>query len=306
WIRFPSLPGYLYSHKILTEIGELVGKVVKLDMNTDSRARGYFVRMAVYVNLEKPLVSQILINGQSQKDLLDQLGQELVAQQSSVVVGSSSQTLAVMGVTKTKWRWKVGSLDSGKHSAVVFLESKNTSNKNSAHSLKNNLASNQESMEQLTESISAFSKAKIVSGVLTRTDEQLKSATPIQPIPWLIMGDFNVILSLADKKSPFTVSKHCDLFGNFVDSCKLQDLGYSGPSYTWQRGGGGIFEKLYGEAPLVLKNIPNFGFPYLTPLEITFLEATIKNEEIKRVLFNMAPLKAPKNDGYHVHFFQSQ
>ncbi|MBA0822507.1 hypothetical protein Goarm_019304 [Gossypium armourianum] len=67
WIRFPSLPGYLYNHKILTEIGELVGKVVKLDMNTDSRAKGYFVRMAVYVNLEKPLVSQILINGQSQK-----------------------------------------------------------------------------------------------------------------------------------------------------------------------------------------------------------------------------------------------
>ncbi|MBA0579675.1 hypothetical protein Gorai_021924, partial [Gossypium raimondii] len=66
---------------------------------------------------------------------------------------------------------EVGSLDSGKHSAVVFLESKNTSNKNSAHSLKNTLASNQESMEQLTESISAFSKAKIVSGVLTRTDE---------------------------------------------------------------------------------------------------------------------------------------
>lgn len=38
---------------------------------------------------------------------------------------------------------EVGSLDSGKHSAVVFLESKNTSNKNSAHSLKNTLASNQ-------------------------------------------------------------------------------------------------------------------------------------------------------------------
>ncbi|MBA0715771.1 hypothetical protein Golax_014656 [Gossypium laxum] len=55
-------------HQILIqEIGELVGKVVKLDMNTDSRTRGRFARMAVYVNLEKPLVSQILINGQAQK-----------------------------------------------------------------------------------------------------------------------------------------------------------------------------------------------------------------------------------------------
>ncbi|KAH1128795.1 hypothetical protein J1N35_000173 [Gossypium stocksii] len=67
-----------------------------------------------------------------------------------------------------------------------------------------------------------------------------------------------------------------------------------------------FFERLYGEAPFALRHISNFGFPYLSPLEITFLEATITNEEIKRVLFNMAPLKAPENDGYHVYFFQSQ
>ncbi|MBA0646240.1 hypothetical protein Goklo_014219 [Gossypium klotzschianum] len=66
WIRFPGLLGYLYKHKILAEIGEMVGKVVKLDMNTDNRMRGRFTWMAVYVNLEKPLVSKILINGRSQ------------------------------------------------------------------------------------------------------------------------------------------------------------------------------------------------------------------------------------------------
>ncbi|PPD72023.1 hypothetical protein GOBAR_DD31086 [Gossypium barbadense] len=55
WIRFSALPSYLYNRKIITEIGELIGKVVKLDMNIDSRARGYFARMA------------ILINGRSQK-----------------------------------------------------------------------------------------------------------------------------------------------------------------------------------------------------------------------------------------------
>ncbi|MBA0672482.1 hypothetical protein Goklo_025245 [Gossypium klotzschianum] len=66
WIRFPGLPGYLYNHKIITEIGEMVGKVVKLDMNTDSRTRGRLTRLAVYVDLEKPLVSHILINGRKQ------------------------------------------------------------------------------------------------------------------------------------------------------------------------------------------------------------------------------------------------
>ncbi|KAG8491112.1 hypothetical protein CXB51_014284 [Gossypium anomalum] len=71
WIRFPALPSCLYNHKIITKIGELVAKVVKIDMNTDSRMRGRgvtrFARKVVYVNLEKPLVAQILINGRPQK-----------------------------------------------------------------------------------------------------------------------------------------------------------------------------------------------------------------------------------------------
>ncbi|KAA3482036.1 RNA-directed DNA polymerase (Reverse transcriptase) [Gossypium australe] len=51
------------------------------------------------------------------------------------------------------------------------------------------------------------------------------------------MGDFNAILPPTDKKSPYTIVKRCEFFGNFVDSCNLQDLGYIGPSFTWQRGG---------------------------------------------------------------------
>ncbi|KAH1057335.1 hypothetical protein J1N35_035400 [Gossypium stocksii] len=66
WIKFLDLPSYLYNHKIITEVGEMVGKVVKLDMNTDSRARVHFARMVVYVDLDKPLVSQIFINGRKQ------------------------------------------------------------------------------------------------------------------------------------------------------------------------------------------------------------------------------------------------
>ncbi|KAK5776656.1 hypothetical protein PVK06_044616 [Gossypium arboreum] len=51
------------------------------------------------------------------------------------------------------------------------------------------------------------------------------------------MGDFNAILSFADKQSPCTKGKRCSLFGGFVDSCELQDLVFSGLAFTWQRGG---------------------------------------------------------------------
>ncbi|MBA0729545.1 hypothetical protein Golax_025593 [Gossypium laxum] len=40
--------------------------VVKLDYNIDNRTRGHFARMAVYLNLDKPPISQVLINGITQ------------------------------------------------------------------------------------------------------------------------------------------------------------------------------------------------------------------------------------------------
>ncbi|PPS09940.1 hypothetical protein GOBAR_AA10716 [Gossypium barbadense] len=172
WIRFLALPSYLYNGKIITEIRELVGKVVKLDMNTDNRTQGRFARMAVYVNLEEPLVSQILINGRIQKinekvttalgledavpkqawNLMDCNAQIEGMQQSpgapsscsraSVAENMPKQTidgatlhvegepsthrvnLILKGADRGEVILDVGSLDSGKHSAVVFFENK--------------------------------------------------------------------------------------------------------------------------------------------------------------------------------------
>ncbi|PPD88378.1 hypothetical protein GOBAR_DD14689 [Gossypium barbadense] len=66
-IKSPGLPGHLYKKRILWEISGMVGKIAKLDFNTDSKARGKYARMAVYVNLGKPLLSQVLINGNIQR-----------------------------------------------------------------------------------------------------------------------------------------------------------------------------------------------------------------------------------------------
>ncbi|KAA3478521.1 reverse transcriptase [Gossypium australe] len=72
--------------------------------------------------------------------------------------------------------------------------------------------------------------------------ENLTNALPQASLPWLILGDFNAILSPQDKKSDRSIGKRCKLYGTFVDNCNLQDLGYIGPSYTWQRGN--TFERL--------------------------------------------------------------
>ncbi|MBA0750695.1 hypothetical protein Gogos_002091 [Gossypium gossypioides] len=66
WIIF-GLPIFLYKRRILEEIGGLVDKVAKLDFKIDSGSRGRFARMAVFINLEKLLISQILVNDMVQR-----------------------------------------------------------------------------------------------------------------------------------------------------------------------------------------------------------------------------------------------
>ncbi|PPR88339.1 hypothetical protein GOBAR_AA32349 [Gossypium barbadense] len=44
------------------EIGSLVGKVAKLDIKINSGVRGQFAMIVVFVDLKKPLTSQVLIN----------------------------------------------------------------------------------------------------------------------------------------------------------------------------------------------------------------------------------------------------
>ncbi|KAL1127560.1 hypothetical protein V6Z11_A13G186900 [Gossypium hirsutum] len=67
WIWLPGLPGFLFRRQIVEAIGGLIGKVVKLDFQTDNRSRGRFARLGVFLNLKKPLISQVLVDGAVQR-----------------------------------------------------------------------------------------------------------------------------------------------------------------------------------------------------------------------------------------------
>ncbi|XP_039033024.1 uncharacterized protein LOC120168313 [Hibiscus syriacus] len=66
WIRLPGLLITLYKRSLITEIGEYIGKVVKIDYQIETGHRGHFARMAVSVDLGKSLTSKLLINGRVQ------------------------------------------------------------------------------------------------------------------------------------------------------------------------------------------------------------------------------------------------
>ncbi|MBA0582316.1 hypothetical protein Gorai_024467 [Gossypium raimondii] len=67
WIRLLGLPEGMYTKSLLRFIGSVVGSVAKIDRNIDNNVRGKFVWLVVYMDLEKPLVSKVKIDGKIQR-----------------------------------------------------------------------------------------------------------------------------------------------------------------------------------------------------------------------------------------------
>lgn len=57
WIRLPGMALHYYNKKILRMLGQIFGRVFKIDYNTESASRGKFGRLAVEIDPNKPLIS---------------------------------------------------------------------------------------------------------------------------------------------------------------------------------------------------------------------------------------------------------
>ncbi|KAL4367388.1 hypothetical protein GQ457_05G014640 [Hibiscus cannabinus] len=67
WVRLSGLPYPNYCKALFRRIAQVVGKVVKVDYNTQARERGKFARLAIMVALNKPLTPFIGIDNFVQK-----------------------------------------------------------------------------------------------------------------------------------------------------------------------------------------------------------------------------------------------
>ncbi|CAN1815404.1 Putative ribonuclease H protein At1g65750 [Linum perenne] len=67
WVRFPHLPIQLYHTQILTSLGNLIGKTIRMDFNTQSAVRGKFARIAIEIDLSEPLATRIELDGAWQR-----------------------------------------------------------------------------------------------------------------------------------------------------------------------------------------------------------------------------------------------
>ncbi|KAI9125145.1 hypothetical protein K1719_003761 [Acacia pycnantha] len=64
WIRLPKLPARYYHKSVIRSLGGVFGEVIRVDYNTDSGDRGKFARIAVSLDLIKPLISKIMVDGE--------------------------------------------------------------------------------------------------------------------------------------------------------------------------------------------------------------------------------------------------
>ena len=61
WVRLHELPLELYEMEVLKQIGEAIGRVLRIDSHTAMEARGRYARLCIQVDVNKPLINTILI-----------------------------------------------------------------------------------------------------------------------------------------------------------------------------------------------------------------------------------------------------
>ncbi|CAI9101541.1 OLC1v1038890C1 [Oldenlandia corymbosa var. corymbosa] len=61
WIRLPGLPMQYYHEIALWEIGDFLGRTIKIDENTSNAGRGKFAKIAVELDLTQPLTPSFQI-----------------------------------------------------------------------------------------------------------------------------------------------------------------------------------------------------------------------------------------------------
>ncbi|KAJ4837060.1 hypothetical protein Tsubulata_038326 [Turnera subulata] len=64
WIQFPDFPVNRYHSKIFRVLDNLVGRTVKLDANVKNPDRACFAKVAVSIDLTKPLKNTIMLDGE--------------------------------------------------------------------------------------------------------------------------------------------------------------------------------------------------------------------------------------------------
>ncbi|MBA0813476.1 hypothetical protein Gohar_027322 [Gossypium harknessii] len=250
WIRFSGLPGFLYNKQILEEIRSLVRKVTKL---------GEFATVA---KRSTPTTSDetfgpwniVKLKSRQNQDKARLEGEQVEFMGTRFQHGHSENGHKTLTVKNDKSRSKAESIKRGLRQIWCWTLVETASDKTdgqvggvkaSATSYRLRRGSvvrkhirllrilgfnTRIEWRQLDFGCPNSRKRRHLWGALRRTNPRDES-------PWMVIGDFNTILSSNEKRGGWTLGKMCLLFGDFMDSTQLYDLGFEGSKFIWQIGG---------------------------------------------------------------------
>ncbi|CAL1354772.1 unnamed protein product [Linum trigynum] len=73
WVQLPELPVHFYHREILFALGNLIGRTIKLDYHTEKLERGKFARIAIELDMTKPLPTKIWLDNFWQQVMYENL-----------------------------------------------------------------------------------------------------------------------------------------------------------------------------------------------------------------------------------------
>nr|XP_023882722.1 uncharacterized protein At4g02000-like [Quercus suber]POE72678.1 uncharacterized protein CFP56_18678 [Quercus suber] len=75
WVRLNELPLEYYEATMLRQIGQALRTILRVDTHTALEARGRYARLCIQVDMNKPLVTNVLIGQRSQPVVYERLNQ---------------------------------------------------------------------------------------------------------------------------------------------------------------------------------------------------------------------------------------
>lgn len=63
WVRLPQIPLEYFHERAILTVGNVLGKAVRVDMTTLKTQRGKYARVCVEIDFNKPLMSEVVVDG---------------------------------------------------------------------------------------------------------------------------------------------------------------------------------------------------------------------------------------------------
>ncbi|RYR49329.1 hypothetical protein Ahy_A07g035787 [Arachis hypogaea] len=278
WVRLPGLAIEYYNRTILEKISNIVGRTLKIELNTAEISRGKFARICVEIDLDKPLVSQYQVNEINHTIEYERLHQvcfecRRVGHENENCPEKKKDQVAMNQQERVQ---VVG--------GMVEEKDREIANQASIRTLKEIIRQKKPSIVLLYETRCSGSKAKeVVRDMGFRVsyrEEAVVYACPQETLrkdlreklfnlaqnmgrPWMLVGDFNDIDYEYEKKEGARVDTNaCRRFQNWVNKCNLVDLGYVGSKFTWKGAQREGIERVFKRIDRALANTDwrrNFG-----------------------------------------------